>query len=261
MSLGNQSIMHRTFDSFRESAVKVVAYSLSNLLKAFHSIAQRVFDGLFCTSKRLFIVSDLASKEHPRKNIQDRLDFFFPDLSSDSITVTSSMPWQAVLSLRPVLFFHKMARLESVLKKIVPNLFYVDYRHHALDGWEWVRASHYHRRHRPDIRRSKSRFVQRIEELQALGLKRSYIFGTGPSLEKAFGRDWSDGYRIVSNTIVRRPGSLESYRSTLHRRRGCHLSLRPHCLCQKVPKRFGLAPGRNANVFCLSCFFRRNRST
>lgn len=33
-------------------------------------------------------------------------------------------------------------------------------------------------------------------------LKRAYVFGTGPSLEQAWTRDWTDGYRIVCNTIV-----------------------------------------------------------
>jgi hypothetical protein len=32
---------------------------------------------------------------------------------------------------------------------------------------------------------------------------RAYIFGTGPSLEQARDMDWSDGFRIVCNTIVR----------------------------------------------------------
>jgi hypothetical protein len=32
---------------------------------------------------------------------------------------------------------------------------------------------------------------------------RAYVFGTGPSLARAIARDFSDGYRIVCNTIVR----------------------------------------------------------
>jgi hypothetical protein len=34
-------------------------------------------------------------------------------------------------------------------------------------------------------------------------LRVSYVFGTGASLERAGARNWSDGYRIVCNTIVR----------------------------------------------------------
>ena len=89
------------------------------------------------------------------------------------------------------------------MPRLLPNCFHTDQHSNPKDGWEWVRAFNYHTGHRPDIHSSKSRFAARIERLKRLGLKRSYVFGTGPSLERAIGRDWSDGYRIVSNTIVR----------------------------------------------------------
>ena len=47
--------------------------------------------------------------------------------------------------------------------------------------------------------------MQRVEDLKRKQLNKSYIFGTGPPLEKARRQDWSDGYRIVCNTIVRDP--------------------------------------------------------
>jgi len=47
------------------------------------------------------------------------------------------------------------------------------------------------------------RFVDHISNIGKRGCNRVYVFGTGPSLEKAIERDWSDGYRIVCNTIVR----------------------------------------------------------
>ena len=54
-----------------------------------------------------------------------------------------------------------------------------------------------------DITESKKRFVKRVKSLQQESLDKCYVFGTGPSLEKAINRDWSDGYRVVCNTIVR----------------------------------------------------------
>ena len=42
-----------------------------------------------------------------------------------------------------------------------------------------------------------------MEDLRSQHLDKCYIFGTGPSLEKAIDQDWSDGYRVVCNTIVR----------------------------------------------------------
>jgi hypothetical protein len=177
----------------------------SRFLKAMHSAAHWLFDCLFRTSKRLFIVSTPERIQSAQRTIQERLNFYFPDLTPANVRNTSSLPWEAVLSLQPVLFFRKMKRWESAAKKLLPNWFYIDCDNHALDGWEWIRAAHYHRRHRTDIRLSRTRFTRRVEELKSLRLKRSYIFGTGPSLEKAAFRDWSDGYRVVSNTIVRDP--------------------------------------------------------
>ena len=197
--------MHRTFSFSLKYAMRFIDLGLSCILKAARSTVHWLFDLLFCTSKRLFIVSTPELRQRVQTIIHDRLDFYFPDVPLARITATSSWPWQAVLSLQPIMFFRKMGRWESVIKKCVPNWFYVDGHHTPLDGWEWIRASNYHLRYSADIRSSRRRFAGRIEELKSLGLKRSYIFGTGPSLEKAIRRDWSDGYRIVSNTIVRDP--------------------------------------------------------
>jgi hypothetical protein len=42
-----------------------------------------------------------------------------------------------------------------------------------------------------------------LKKALAAKFDKAYILGTGPSLEKAIDRDWSDGVRIVSNTIVK----------------------------------------------------------
>ena len=204
MSQVNRPMHHNRFAA-SQSDMHFTASILNRFLKALHSAAHWLFDFLFRTSKRLFIVSSPEWMQPAQRTIHDRLHFYFPDLTSANITTTSSLPWRAVLSLQPVMFFRKMKRWESMASKFLPNWFYIDCHHHALDGWEWIRAAHYHRRHRTDVHLSRTRFTRRIEELKSQGLKRSYIFGTGPSLEKAICRDWSDGYRIVSNTMVRDP--------------------------------------------------------
>jgi hypothetical protein len=53
------------------------------------------------------------------------------------------------------------------------------------------------------LEQSKTRFQCLIRELLNLGLSKCYVFGTGPSLEKAAIIDVSDGYRIICNTICR----------------------------------------------------------
>ena len=48
-----------------------------------------------------------------------------------------------------------------------------------------------------------------LQRLRSLGLERAYLFGTGPSLDRATEFDYSDGYRIVCNTIVKNVELLE----------------------------------------------------
>lgn len=42
-----------------------------------------------------------------------------------------------------------------------------------------------------------------LNRLVDLGLSKTYVFGTGASLSSARAYDWSDGYRVVCNTIVK----------------------------------------------------------
>jgi len=51
------------------------------------------------------------------------------------------------------------------------------------------------------------KFVAYIESLPVFS--KAYVFGTGPSIETAFGYDFSDGYRIVCNTIIKNKELME----------------------------------------------------
>jgi hypothetical protein len=53
------------------------------------------------------------------------------------------------------------------------------------------------------IEQSRERLARALSQLSACGLEKCYIFGTGPSLEKARTRDFTDGYRIVCNTVCK----------------------------------------------------------
>ena len=83
------------------------------------------------------------------------------------------------------------------------NFFNVDYNNFATEGWQWARFASFVTRHSVDVDEYHRKFTERIESLMSLNKKKAYIFGTGPSLEKAIDNDWSDGYTIVCNTIVR----------------------------------------------------------
>lgn len=51
---------------------------------------------------------------------------------------------------------------------------------------------------------------EKFAELRKTPFERAYIFGTGNSLGDAATYDWSDGYRIVCNTIVKNSETWES---------------------------------------------------
>ncbi len=54
---------------------------------------------------------------------------------------------------------------------------------------------------------AEERFRSYVATLPAFD--RSYVFGTGPSLDQAWDRSFADGYRIVCNTIVRNKALLD----------------------------------------------------
>jgi hypothetical protein len=53
------------------------------------------------------------------------------------------------------------------------------------------------------IDEAMARFANAVSQLSSLALTRCYIFGTGPSLAKAKLFDFSDGYKIVCNTVCK----------------------------------------------------------
>lgn len=51
------------------------------------------------------------------------------------------------------------------------------------------------------------KFLEYVESLPVFS--KVYVFGTGPSIERAFGHDFSDGYRIVCNTMIKNAELME----------------------------------------------------
>jgi hypothetical protein len=139
------------------------------------------------------------------REITIRMRYYLPAFPEQKVRLVTRWPWRALLTLDPLLLFGKLPGYAAPLRKVLHNLFCVDYRFYPQDGWEWVRLANLSDRHRPDVRRARELFIRRVEALRGQKLEKSYIFGTGPSLEKAIDRDWSDGYRIVSNTIAKDP--------------------------------------------------------
>lgn len=164
---------------------------------------QRILGKLFGKGE-ILVFGETISPEEVRE-ITLRMRYYLPGFPVHTVRFVNRWPWRALLTLNPLLLFGKIPRIVTPLAKILQNLFFIDYRSYPQDGWEWVRLTNLWYRHRPPVHRARVVFARRVEALKDKKLDKSYIFGTGPSLEKAIERDWSDGYRIVSNTIVRDP--------------------------------------------------------
>jgi hypothetical protein len=85
-------------------------------------------------------------------------------------------------------------------------LFYdIDYNQNPDDGWQWHHAltKYTYKRESLEkaIAKSSTNFKRYLSTIKKYD--KAYIIGTGPSLSKAREVDWSDGYRIVCNTIVK----------------------------------------------------------
>ncbi|MEM7117717.1 MAG: hypothetical protein AAF614_35125 [Chloroflexota bacterium] len=135
-------------------------------------------------------------------DLQKRLAFYAPELAKAGLTVRQTPTQAEVWSKRPFLLFDKPTQLPAWIYKRRSGVFDIDYRRNPQDGWAWCDLAAYAAPVvvPPD---TQEQFCSYVTQLRQLGLQKSYIFGTGPSLAKAIERDWSDGYRIVCNTIVR----------------------------------------------------------
>lgn len=89
---------------------------------------------------------------------------------------------------------------------LVAGEYNINYQKNHLAGWmwhSWLRSTIAKDVYRTRQEQSRLRFGDWITGMVKKKLNRSYVFGTGPSLEKASDRKWDDGYKIVCNTIVR----------------------------------------------------------
>jgi len=131
-------------------------------------------------------------------DLNRRLQFYCPNVKLEVKSINS-----AVISRVPILYFNDKNKLSKWVKYFRRSIYYIDYRTNPIDGWEWISLANLCSGCKPDIKISKIKFIQNINKLKAQGLNKCYIFGTGPSLEKAIDCNFSDGYRVVCNTIVK----------------------------------------------------------
>lgn len=172
--------------------------------KSLSLLISKIFNFSNSKNDKLVIVAP-KSEQDRIEEIQNRCAFYIPNLEVEVLNIESSqkIPYRVLYNSTPLLLLRDSSQLPWI-SRYREGIFNVDYLDNPSDGWAWHELLNYILK--PDnsyLSISKERFIQRIESLSKKHLNKSYIFGTGPSLEKAINQDWSDGYRIVCNTIVR----------------------------------------------------------
>lgn len=145
------------------------------------------------------------------KNFEREFDgkfLFFPD--------DDSSLWEKHLSEADILinwkleFKHENKAVDSLMRMALKSKkrWNVDRENVQYEGSHYLKLSHdANRNHLENIRESRKKFLELINNF---GKKRKgYIFGTGPSLAKAFDYDFSDGITIACNSMVKNRELLE----------------------------------------------------
>lgn len=148
--------------------------------------------------RRIFLIDTCPDDASPP--VRARQHFFF---GPTGVEIEHIAP----RSLKPLLYHGPVLvrgtrKLETpTLVRITSRVLDVDEKTCAMEAWNWHIGLEY-LLGAPDAQRARKIFERWKSGLSG-GLQRSYVFGTGPSLARALERDWSDGIRIVCNTIVR----------------------------------------------------------
>jgi hypothetical protein len=136
--------------------------------------------------------------------ILERARFYIPGIKIDVVRVEENEPpIKVILSRSPILVVGEVKIRKWWPQKILGNVYNVDYKRTPHEGWNWHTLADYLFFDKKVIKKSKDRFIKSITNNLGENKDKCYIFGTGKSLEKAVSHDWSDGYRVVCNTIVR----------------------------------------------------------
>lgn len=144
------------------------------------------------------------AEAHYLPEVRRRFEFFMPEVPWSTVRIMPSLGWQDLRPSTTVLTFGvDKGQSSEVLGKLHGGVFDIDWRTNPQDGWNWIDAASRVAGHAGDLHAARLRYEDVRASLRSRGQDKVYLFGTGPSLERAATRDWNDGIRIVCNTIVR----------------------------------------------------------
>ncbi len=109
-----------------------------------------------------------------------------------------------------VLVWDKESLDDDVLKEYISKIYCVDETFYSVVESNIYRKVYYH-----CLSASKQEYYTQLSKINYENMyiknkdkKEAYIFGTGPSIENAYGFDFSNGFNIVCNSIVKNKGLL-----------------------------------------------------
>lgn len=178
---------------------------------SFKKISRKVVDALrlvvFGKNKKhneVFIISSGEDESIAKRDeIIKRLRYFDNNLNIkilEKVPVKNYFDYSLLGLVDSKKFNHKLSRLK------INQIFDFDYQTNHIDGWyyHYLLAKVYEKECNEAIQYGKEKLTE-LKLKHSEKYSKAYILGTGPSLEKADQVDWSDGIRIVSNTIVKDP--------------------------------------------------------
>jgi len=184
---------------------------ISNILlffyKALRMIVRRFIAFYQKRGKSSYIIVLIAKNvdANQQEEILQRLTFFVLNFNQYTLIQREKISLTDILSSDAILIFGSRGWLSKFYLEMRPGTFDIDFNLNPKDGWAWTGLTEFLSDEIPDLIASKNLLRKKIKSLRKKNLPRCYIFGTGPSLENADQRSWSDGYKIVCNTIVRDP--------------------------------------------------------
>jgi hypothetical protein len=169
--------------------------------KAFYQLRELVF---LLSKRKLYVLQDASRPISDVKlnTIIERLKFF--GIKRNVYLVSKLLPTHFLDASIISLSDRRRAKFGGLFKLKNDLIFNFDYEANFMDGWEYHRLL---RMVNDRLNATAVRDGQQLLEAISIALKKqynkAYLFGTGPSLERAVDHVWTDGIRIVSNTVVR----------------------------------------------------------
>jgi hypothetical protein len=153
--------------------------------------------------KKKILLITIGATRDKIEEIKRRIRFFDNELQ---ITETVHLSFFQHLNFSLVGFASSPATFPHKLMQRLKydQTYNFDYEMNAAEGWEYHRmlSCLYVAQKTQAILKGKEQLMI-LRQQSSDKFEKAYVFGTGPSLDKAKTMNWKDGFRIVSNTIVK----------------------------------------------------------